>query len=312
MRSLSCRLMLCLLAAAVCAGAAERPKLADAMAALRVPPPWLDSVRLDFDTSKPWKNAWDRIEKLLEASDAASRRKAVKLAYVYQSRGQAKEGYPAAVYFLAGEYAWALQEHRKLATKNAVAHERMASIYRHFGEHEQALAALGEALKHLPAPPWQTHRHGKVLEAKGDVYADMGETAKARAAYRQAVERFRETRLPANLRHVVPRSIACVEGKLELLERSGIAKATLRDGVYTGSAFGYSDRITATVTVRGGRIADVKLEHREKADLGAKHLLPQRILEAQSLDIDGITGATITSDAILSAVFRALKQAAGL
>jgi uncharacterized protein with FMN-binding domain len=38
--------------------------------------------------------------------------------------------------------------------------------------------------------------------------------------------------------------------------------------------------------------------------------LPGRIVEANSIDIDGITGATVTSDAIKSAVRTALDQAA--
>jgi hypothetical protein len=45
----------------------------------------------------------------------------VKLAYVYQTSGRARDGMPAATYFLAGETAWALVEHRKLTNKNAVA-----------------------------------------------------------------------------------------------------------------------------------------------------------------------------------------------
>jgi fumarate reductase flavoprotein subunit len=66
------------------------------------------------------------------------------------------------------------------------------------------------------------------------------------------------------------------------------------------------------VTVLNGRIADVELDHREKADLGARTILPERIVREQRADVDGITGATVTSQAIQSAVFQALKQSAGL
>jgi urocanate reductase len=66
------------------------------------------------------------------------------------------------------------------------------------------------------------------------------------------------------------------------------------------------------VTVRNARLADVNLDHREKADLGARTILPQRMVEKQSVDVDGVTGATVTSQAIKSAVFQALKQSAGL
>jgi len=107
-------------------------------------------VPLEVDPSTPWNKAWDRIEELLMTADPVDRRRAVKLAYVYQTNGKARDGQPAATYFLAGEIACALVEHRKLTNKNAVAWMRLASCYRHFGEHSQALAALEEALKHLP------------------------------------------------------------------------------------------------------------------------------------------------------------------
>ena len=100
--------------------------------------------------------------------------------------------------------------------------------------------------------------------------------------------------------------------KADLLGRDALKSARLRDGTFTASVFGYTDSIRATVTVRNARIADVKLDHREKADLGARTILPERIVREQRVDVDGITGATVTSQAIKSAVFQALKQSAGL
>ena len=46
-------------------------------------------------------------------------------------------------------------------------------------------------------------------------------------------------------------------------------------------------------------------------DMTPYETLPGKILETQSLNIDAITGATITSNAILSAVGDAVKQAGG-
>ena len=64
-----------------------------------------------------------------------------------------------------------------------------------------------------------------------------------------------------------------------------------------------------TVTIQAGRIVDVQVDHAEKIDLGATEIIPQRIVEKQSLQVDAITGATVTCDAIIEGVFRALKQA---
>jgi uncharacterized protein with FMN-binding domain len=51
------------------------------------------------------------------------------------------------------------------------------------------------------------------------------------------------------------------------------------------------------------------VKHEEKIDLNATQIVPQRMVEKQSVQVDGITGATITSQAIVEGAFQALKQA---
>ena len=291
---------------------ASKPALDQALAELKVPPPWLDAVPLDVNPSTPWNKAWDRIEELLMTADPTDRRKAVKLAYVYQTSGKARDGQPAATYFLAGETAWALVEHRKLTNKNAVAWMRLASCYLHFGEHAQALAALDEALKHLPDPPWRAYQEAQVHEARGDVLADQGARPLAKAAYQQAIRLYEAIPHKPPVQLSASRAAARVPAKADLLDRDALKSARLRDGTFAATVFGYSDNIRASVIVRNARITDVKLDHREKADLGARAILPERIIEKQRVEVDGVTGATVTSQAIKSAVFQALKQSAGL
>ena len=67
------------------------------------------------------------------------------------------------------------------------------------------------------------------------------------------------------------------------------------------------------VIVKDGVITDVNvLENSETQGVGsvAVEWLPARIVEANSIDVDGITGATITSDAIKTAVREAMDKAA--
>jgi uncharacterized protein with FMN-binding domain len=64
-----------------------------------------------------------------------------------------------------------------------------------------------------------------------------------------------------------------------------------------------------SVTLRGGRITDVKVKHEEKIDLNATTIVPQRIVEKQTVKVDGVTGATVTSQAIIDGAFSALKKA---
>ncbi|MBQ0059106.1 MAG: FAD-dependent oxidoreductase [Lachnospiraceae bacterium] len=84
------------------------------------------------------------------------------------------------------------------------------------------------------------------------------------------------------------------------------------DGTYTGEAQGFGGTIVAEVTIAGGAITDIKLTgDAETPALGgvAIEKLPERILAAQSIDVDGISGATVSSNAIFEAVANALASA---
>lgn len=85
-------------------------------------------------------------------------------------------------------------------------------------------------------------------------------------------------------------------------------------GTYTGTAQGMESDITATVTVEENSIIEVKLDvSGETAGVGAEagEELENQILTAQGTDIDGVAGATITSQAAIDALDEALSQAAG-
>ena len=86
---------------------------------------------------------------------------------------------------------------------------------------------------------------------------------------------------------------------------SAMAEAALADGTYTGAANGMGGAVNVTVTVEGGKITSVEVgEHQETAGISdpAIEQIPAAIVEAQSTDVDGVAGATVTSDAIKAAV----------
>ncbi|PAB58358.1 FMN-binding protein [Anaeromicrobium sediminis] len=87
----------------------------------------------------------------------------------------------------------------------------------------------------------------------------------------------------------------------------------LKDGVYTSSNTGYMlTPIDVTVTVKDGKVIDIKAtqeEPREDRSGTALESLPPRIVEAQSLDVDVISSATISSESIKMGVAKALLQA---
>lgn len=86
-----------------------------------------------------------------------------------------------------------------------------------------------------------------------------------------------------------------------------------KDGVYQGTAAGYRPGIVVEVTIEGGKIASVTVvTHHEK---GKNHWgtpvaqIPQAIVDAQSTNVDSISGATRTSEGIKNAVNDALLKA---
>lgn len=88
----------------------------------------------------------------------------------------------------------------------------------------------------------------------------------------------------------------------------------LKDGTYIGEYEGgmYKWRAnTAEVTIKSGKVADIELISSAEAskDNTQQEALYDRVIQKQSLQVDLISGATLTSKAYLQAVENALKQA---
>ena len=96
-------------------------------------------------------------------------------------------------------------------------------------------------------------------------------------------------------------------------DKGSSSSTTYKDGEYTGSAKGMESTIEVTVTVKDGKISDVKATGEETQGIGTKALeqLPSKIVEANGTDgVDAVSGASVTSKAIISAVEDALSGAA--
>ncbi len=101
----------------------------------------------------------------------------------------------------------------------------------------------------------------------------------------------------------------------------------MKEGTYTASAMGMNNMVEVSVDVTadsikavtvtsneetpgiGGQLKDSKDKVMTAGGLSPVDLIPQEIVEKQSLSVDNVTGATITSAAIKSAVGDCLKQA---
>lgn len=306
--------VLCAMAAltvsAWAAAGSAKPSLDEALASLQVPPAWFDQVKVDYDTNLPWKDARLEVRRLLSLN---RNREAIKLTVLYQRKGDIGDGHEYPMYlYMGGEYAWAVQEYRKrLASRPmGVTHEylSLAACYRHFGEYKAALELLDVALQRLPEPPWRIAQEADVHDYLGDLYAEIGDVDQARLHYRKAVALYPTSDQPYG-QHLLHRRAAKVQAKLDLLTMEAMESTRLRDGTYTGQSLGYVGDVIVTVTIQGGRIADVRVQHQEKIDQKASTIIPQRIIDKQSLKVDGVTGATVTCDAIIDGALQAVRKA---
>ena len=92
--------------------------------------------------------------------------------------------------------------------------------------------------------------------------------------------------------------------------------SNLADGTYTGTGAGMGGDINVTIEVSGGTIKVTDISpNNETQGIGGYEAIEDgtfaaQVEAAQSADIDGVAGATVTSKAIEQAVRAALKQAA--
>ena len=93
------------------------------------------------------------------------------------------------------------------------------------------------------------------------------------------------------------------------------AAATLKDGEYKASSKGIGGDVPVTVTIKDGKIAKVEVgENSETEGIGSKAIeqLPDAIVKANGTEgVDAVSGASVTSKAIFTAVEGCLNQAKG-
>lgn len=89
---------------------------------------------------------------------------------------------------------------------------------------------------------------------------------------------------------------------------------TYTDGSYTSSAKGCLSDVSVTVTITGGKVTNVAIDASgETPELGGKaaeSLAVSLLNTGSTTGVDAITGSTMTSDAVFTAMDDCLAQAA--
>ncbi|MDD3409448.1 MAG: FMN-binding protein, partial [Eubacteriales bacterium] len=110
------------------------------------------------------------------------------------------------------------------------------------------------------------------------------------------------------------KSLVCAMLMLMLLVSGTAFAATYTAGSYTASAQGNNGPVEVTVTFDDSSIVSVEVgAHSETAGLSDPAIanIPVAIVEHQSLAVDTVSGATNSSNAILTAVADCVEQAGG-
>jgi len=110
-------------------------------------------------------------------------------------------------------------------------------------------------------------------------------------------------------------ALVLVAGALALsgcgsIARGPLRKGTLVDGVYRGCHIQFPNRAVVAVTIRDRRMTEIRIvSHITGLGRKAEKPIVERMLAAQSTDVDAVTGATNSSRCIAKAVQKAIDKA---
>jgi len=168
-----------------------------------------------------------------------------------------------------------------------------AHLWAEMGEHDRALQMAER----------QTQKYPGAYITCGDICRHAGRYQEAIAFYKKAsgLDREKYARAVYDSRDRI----------LALQAAQSLDLTRIRDGVYTGTSFAYAGPLEVSVTVKGHRITAVKItRHEEKQYYSSLTDVPNQIIAKQSLQgIDATSSATITAEAIINAVAKALAEA---
>ena len=92
------------------------------------------------------------------------------------------------------------------------------------------------------------------------------------------------------------------------------APLALKNGTFEGKAYGNNGWLTVEVTIKDNKITDIKTPgQRETKYLGDTVIreIGKDVLQYQTLNVDNIAGATVTSTALKTAIAQAIEKAGG-
>jgi uncharacterized protein with FMN-binding domain len=220
-----------------------------------------------------------------------------RAAFWYRKSGVEK-GTPPSVhlaecYWRLGSKAMALEE-----LKAPTVPVDAIKLYGDMGETERALQLVAAF-----ARIGQTHQ---AYLLGGDACRAAGRLEEA-VRYYEKVLANKVARNAEYLRRFHARARESIEA-IQLIRRADPSQ--IADGAYTATTTGYAGSLEVKVEVAGGRIESVQVtKHKEKQFYSALTDIPRQIVARQSIQsIDAVSGATVTSQAIVNGTAKALAS----
>ncbi|MGB7344684.1 MAG: FMN-binding protein [Pirellulaceae bacterium] len=140
----------------------------------------------------------------------------------------------------------------------------------------------------------------------GDALRGAGRLEEAIAFYQRVLDR-NSARNPEYLKRYRGLATGAIEA-INLFDKADVSRVA--DGTYLASSMGYNGQIEVEVKVASSKITSVKVtQHREKQFYAALTDTPRQIMQTQGFqNIDGTSGATITSQAIINSTAQAMAK----
>ncbi len=176
-------------------------------------------------------------------------------------------------------------------------HGAVIKLWADMGEYDKALAlAERKAAEGMPVIAYLT---------AGDTCRLAGRYREALAYYQKVLTVAGDTRSEGDVKKDKERAQASIQA-IRLFDTLDVAQVA--DGVYRADSIAYAGPLHVEVTVKAGRIESVRVtKHEEKQFYSALTDTPGQIVRRQSVKgVDAVTGATMTSEAIINATAKAL------
>jgi uncharacterized protein with FMN-binding domain len=176
-------------------------------------------------------------------------------------------------------------------------HGAVIKLWADMGEFDKALALAKEkAADGMPTIAYLT---------AGDTCRLAGRYQEALAWYQKVLTVKEDLGRKGDIKKDRERAQASMQA-IRLFDTLEVAQVA--DGVYAADSIAYAGPLYVEVTVQGGRIEAVRVtKHEEKQFYSALTDTPGQIVRKQSVKgVDAVTGATMTSEAIINATAKAL------